>query len=175
MWAAPLLMAANCSPNGGDARPSALYPQQKGVPSRRSAHVWSPLLLLMAVNHSPAGGDAWPCTLYPQQKGVPSRRSAHVWMPPLLSVVCCSGARKPGGGAGYGVAVGVGVKVGVGVGGTHAVQRPQPSDARNPASVGRMETDAGAAVVSEKATSSPASSRRLRRAHSHWPETLAAS
>ena len=94
---------------------------------------------------------------------------------PLLSVVCCSGARQPGGGAWYGVAVGVGVKVGVGIGGTHIVQWPQPSEARNPASVGRMETDADAAVVSEKMTSSPESSSRLRRAHSHWPETLAAS
>ena len=93
----------------------------------------------------------------------------------MLSVVCCSGARQPGGGAGYGVGVGIGVKVGVGVGGTQAVQWPQASEARNPASVGRMETDAGAAVVVEKMTSSPESSRRLRRAHSHWPDTLAAS
>ena len=55
------------------------------------------------------------------------------------------------------------------------VHWPQLSEARNPASVGQMETDAGAAVVSEKMTSSPESSSRLRRAHSHWPETLAAS
>lgn len=84
-------------------------------------------------------------------------------------VVCCSGTRKPGGGAGYGVGDGVDV------GGTQAVQWPQASEARNPASVGRMETDAAATVVVEKMTSSPESSSRLRRAHSHWPETLAAS
>ena len=125
----------------------------------------------METNLSSVSGEF----LSPQQTGEPSRRSAQVWSSPLLSVVCCSGARKPGGGAGYGVAVGVGVKVGVGVGGIHIVQWPQPSDARNPASVGRIETDAGAMVVPEKATSSPVSSRRLRRAHSHWPETLAAS
>lgn len=162
MWAAPLLMAANCSPTGGSNSP----PQQTGEPSRRRAQG-----ALIETNLSSMACE-FP---YPQQTGEPSGRRAHVWSSPLLRVECCSSARKPGGGVGYGVAVGVGVKVGVGVGGTSAVQWPQPSDALNPASVGRIETDAGATVVPEKATSSPESPSRLRRAHSHRPETLAAS
>ena len=89
--------------------------------------------------------------------------------------MCCSGARKSTGGVGYGVGVGVGVCVGAAVGGGLSVHQPQSSDARNPASVGRMATIAGAVVESSNSTSALSPSSLLSRAHSHVPDTFAAS
>ena len=69
----------------------------------------------------------------------------------------------------------VGLSVGVGVGGSLAVHQPQPSEARKPASVGRMATVAGAVVESSASTSAPPASSLLSRAHSHVPDMPVAS
>ena len=139
------------------------------LPSERSAQVWAWVRLaplLMDANCSPPGGDACPLLSSPQQTALPSGRSAHVWAPPLLSVVCCTGARKSGK---------MGVGVGTGVGGGRKTHQPQPSDARNPASVGRMATRVESVVVCSNRTSALSPSILLSRAQTHVPDTSAAS
>ena len=72
--------------------------------------------------------------------------------------------------------MGVGVAVGVGVGLGLSVHQPQPSDARNPASVGRMATTRGIGRSSpSNSTSALSVSSLLSRAHSHVPDTFVAS
>ena len=71
--------------------------------------------------------------------------------------------------------MGVGVSVGTGVGGGLSDHQPHPSDARNPASVGRMATVGGSVVESWNSTTSPSASSLLSRAHSHVPDTSKAS
>lgn len=55
------------------------------------------------------------------------------------------------------------------------LHQPQLSDARNPASVGRMATRAGTVVVCSNSTSALSPSSLLRRAQTHVPDTSSAS
>ena len=84
---------AKRSPSGGDACPCSFAPQQTGLPSGRSAHVYSQPLLI-AANRSPPSGDAPPNTSDPQQSALPSGRNAHVWKAPLLIDVNPSPSRR---------------------------------------------------------------------------------